>query len=207
MGNAVTLAIHPVRLMTIKRRNKAVRAGVAVAVLRIARVDIALAAVAIFEIQHLFRRDFPGDNAIDVFIAHAFAPGGVRAVLRGIDIVIVGVCFIDIAVEAHRQGIARQRAAEANVCATRRAFFIVFRLVSEKRQRAVPVIGRAFGNDIHHAACSPAAVTRRRRAAQHFNTLDHFRRHPVGIAARVALAAPAIAHGITRTDRDAINQN
>lgn len=46
----------------------------------------------------------------------------------------VGFRFIDIAIQAHRQRLAGQWAAEIEVSAIGCAFFVVFRLVGEERQ-------------------------------------------------------------------------
>src|SRR5690606_2131154 len=39
------------------------------------------------------------------------------------------------------------------------------------------------------------------------NALDHFWRHPVGVATGIALIAPAIAHRVAAGDRHTVNQN
>lgn len=54
-----------------------------------------------------------------------------------VNIPCVGFRFIDIAIQAHRQRLAGQWAAEIEVSAIGRAFFVVFRLVGEERQRTV----------------------------------------------------------------------
>ena len=71
----------------------------------------------------------------------------------------------------------------------------------------MPVIGWAFSNDIHHPARRAGAIARRRRAANDFDSFNLFRRYPVGIAAGITLAAPAIAYGVTRGHRNAINED
>ena len=196
MRHAVRLAVHAVGFVAIETGDAVAWADVAVAVLGIARVDIALTAVAVAEIQNLRRRQLPGDHAVDIFIAHPFAPGGVRAVLRVVDIPGVSVGFIDIAIQAHGERIARQRAAETEVSAFGRPFFVIFRLVGKQRQAAVPVVGWPFGDDVNHSARRAGAVTCRSRAAQYLNALDHFWRHPVAVAARITFAAPAVAHRV-----------
>ncbi len=69
----------------------------------------------------------------------------------------------------------------------------------------MPLIA-GFGDDIHHAAGGAVAVAGGGRAANHFDTFDYLRRHPAGIAAGVALAAPAKAHGVAAGDRLAVDQ-
>jgi hypothetical protein len=69
------------------------------------------------------------------------------------------------------------------------------------------LIGRFFGDDIHHAARGTVAVARGGRATNNFNTFDHLRRYPAGIAAGIALAAPAQTHRVTAGDRLAVDQD
>ena len=64
-----------------------------------------------------------------------------------------------------------------------------------------------FGDDVHHAACRARAVACCRRAAQYADGFNIFYGHPVAVAARVALAAPAISLGIARSYGAAVNQN
>ena len=71
----------------------------------------------------------------------------------------------------------------------------------------MPVVGRAFGNDVDDATGSPGAIASGGRPAEHFNALDHFWRNPVGVPAGVALAAPAVAHRVTGRHRHAVNQD
>ncbi|MNV50692.1 hypothetical protein D3C71_1427140 [compost metagenome] len=125
--------------------------------------------------------------------------------MRGVDIRRIGVGLVKVAVQAHGERVAGQRAAEAKVGAFRCAFLVVFRLIGKQRQAAMPVIGGAFGDDINHTAGGTGTVTRRRRPTQHFDALNHFRRHPVGIAAGVPFAAPAVANRIARRGGDAVD--
>ena len=71
----------------------------------------------------------------------------------------------------------------------------------------MPLAGGRFCDDIHHPAHRAVTVAGRRRAANHVDMIDHFRRYPAGITARIAVAAPAIAHGITTGHRFTIHQN
>ena len=109
----------------------------------------------------------------------------------------VGFRFIDIAIQAHRQRFPGQWAAEIEVSAIGRAFLVVFRLVGKERQRTVPVVGRAFGNDIDHSARRAGTIARGCRTAENFNPFDHFGRYPVAVAPGIAFAAPAIANRVT----------
>ncbi|VGP77601.1 hypothetical protein SB00610_03769 [Klebsiella quasipneumoniae subsp. similipneumoniae] len=109
----------------------------------------------------------------------------------------VGFRFIDIAIQAHCQRFAGQWAAEIEVSAISRAFLVVFRLIGKKRQGTVPVVGRAFGNNVDHSAGRTGTITRGCRAAEDFNSLDHLGRDPVAVAPGIAFAAPAIANRVT----------
>ena len=71
----------------------------------------------------------------------------------------------------------------------------------------MPLVITFFGDDIDHAARGAVAVAYRRRSTNDFNALDQLRWDPVGIAAGIALAAPAQADGVTAGDRFAINQD
>ena len=71
----------------------------------------------------------------------------------------------------------------------------------------MPLIAGFFGDYIHHPAGGAVAVAGGGRAANHFDAFDHLRRHPAGVAAGVAFAAPAKAHGIAAGDRLAIDQD
>ena len=71
----------------------------------------------------------------------------------------------------------------------------------------MPFAGGRFGDDIYHPAHRAITVAGRRRAANHVDMVDHFRRYPAGITSRISIAAPAIAHGITAGHRFTIHQN
>ena len=64
-----------------------------------------------------------------------------------------------------------------------------------------------FGNNVHHAAGRARAVAGGGGAAQHGDGFDVFRRHPVAVAARVALAAPTVTLGVARGNGAAVDQN
>lgn len=113
-----------------------------------------------------------------------------------VNIPCVGFCFIDIAIQAHRQRLAGQWAAEIEVSAIGRAFFVVFRLVGEEDSEPCGV-GRTFGNDIDHSARRAGTIARGCRTAENFNPFDHFGRYPVAVAPGIAFAAPAIANRVT----------
>lgn len=71
------------------------------------------------------------------------------------------------------------------------AFGLVLREIAVDAEITVGFRAGLLG-DVHHAARRAVAVARRRRAADHFDALDLVGRHPVGVAAAVALAAPAM---------------
>ena len=123
-----------------------------------------------------------------------------------VDVPGVGLRFVEVTEQAEAE-IAAQRAAEAEVGALGGAFVFVLRGVHIGVPGAVPLIAGFFGDDIHHAAGGAVAVAGGGRAANHFDTFDHLRWHPAGIAAGVALAAPAKAHGVAAGDRLAVDQD
>ncbi|MNE64374.1 hypothetical protein D3C80_1597840 [compost metagenome] len=61
MGNAVALAIQAVSFLAVQRSHQTAWAEIAIAVLGIARVDIALPAVGIVKVEDLLRVYFPGE--------------------------------------------------------------------------------------------------------------------------------------------------
>ena len=79
--------------------------------------------------------------------------------------------------------------------------------VGIERDLAVPFLRRLPGDDVDHAAGGSIAVACRGRPADDFDALDLFRRHPVAVTARVALPAPAVAHGRPAIDRLAVDQD
>ncbi len=123
-----------------------------------------------------------------------------------VDIPGIGLRFIQITVQTEAE-IPAHWAVQAKVGTFGRAFVFVFRGIEIGIPRTVPFIAAFFGDDIHHAARSSVAVTCCGRTTQHFNTLDHFRWHPGGIATGITLAAPALTHGVTAGHRLTVDQN
>ena len=70
----------------------------------------------------------------------------------------------------------------------------------------MPLAAGRFSDDVHHAPHRAIAVAGRRRAANNVDMVNHFRRYPAGITARVAVSAPAIAHGVTTGHRFTVHQ-
>ena len=209
-GQRVILTIQAVSLFTVVAFHQRVRVGV----LGVASVQVALTPVSRFELQRLLRCKFPAQLAVDIFVFDAFTSGGQRIGIAAgtqrlmpfVDIPCVGLGFIQIAVQAEADAVA-QRAGQAEVSSFGGTFFFVLRRIQIRIPCAMPLVAAAFGDDIHHAARCAVAVTRRRRAAQNFNTLNHLRWYPGGIAAGIALAAPAQTHGVAAAHRFAVNQD
>ena len=127
MGNTVILPIQAVSLCARFRQAFGHRAGRAI--LRIAGVDITLTAISGFKIENLLRIHFPGDDAVNIFVAYPFVAGGVFRPRGRVNIPAVGIGFIQVAVQTHRQRIAGQRPAQAKVGASGGPFIAAFRLV------------------------------------------------------------------------------
>ena len=205
------LPIEAVSLFAIQTFHQ--RAGVGV--LGVARIEVALAAVARLKLQRLHRRERPAQQRVDIFIDHPFAPariasgvgaGAIRRMLF-VDVVRVRLGFRQIAVESEADVVA-QRPFQAEVGAARRALVLMLRHVVIGVPGSVPLlVVILFGNDIHHAARRAVAVAHRCRPADHLDTFDHLRRHPVGVAARIAFAAPAETHRVAAGDRHAVHQD
>ncbi len=123
-----------------------------------------------------------------------------------VDVPCVGLGFIEITVQAEAE-IPTHWTIQAKVGALGRSFVFVFRGVEIGIPGTVPFIAAFFGDDIHHAASCAIAIACRGRTAQHFNTLNHFRWNPGGIAAGITLAAPALAYGVTAGNRFTVDQN
>ena len=180
------------------------------AVLGVAVVDIALAAVGGIEGEALGGADVPLQAAGDVAVAHAFAPGvdGGAGVGAAVDVEIVGAGFVEAAVEAEAEGVLHDGARYDEVGAAGGALLrAALRLFEISAHAAVEFAGDGFGADVDHAAHGAGAVAGSGGAAQHFDFFNHFGRHPVGIAARVAHAAAAVAFGIARAHGFAVDQN
>ncbi|MNS74759.1 hypothetical protein D3C72_1082430 [compost metagenome] len=213
-GQRPVLAINTVGLFAVILLHQPVGAVVVVGVLRIARVEVVLAAVARFKLQGLHRRKVPAHDAVDVFVFHAFTTGrqgagihpGTLRLMALVDIPRVGLGFIQVAEHAEAE-IAAQRAAQAEVGALGGAFVFMLRRVQVGVPRTMPLVVEFFGDDIHHAARCAVTVTRGRRATNDFDALNHFRRHPAGIATGIAFAAPAQTDGVTAGDRFAVDQD
>ena len=180
------------------------------AVLGVAVVDIALAAVGGIEGEALGGADVPLQAAGDVAVAHAFAPGvdGGAGVGAAVDVEIVGAGFVEAAVEAEAEGVLHDGARYDEVGAAGGALLrAVLRLLEISAHAAVEFAGDGFGADVDHAAHGAGAVAGSGRAVQHFDFFNHLGRYPVGIAARVAYAAPAVALGVAGTHGFAVDQN
>ena len=153
--------------------------------------------------------ELPAQQAIHVFVAHTFAAGyqRVRRRLRcTVDVGVIGVGLVQAAIDAERQGVG-QRAAEVEVGALARAFGIVFGEGGVGGQRAVQLVGGAFGDDVDDTAHGTGAITGGGRAAQDFNAFDFFGRYPVGFATGITVTAPAVTHRVARGGWLAIDQN
>ncbi|SST07690.1 Uncharacterised protein [Acinetobacter baumannii] len=210
MGDRVGLAVHAVGLVA----EHLLHVVVAVGVLRVAGVDVALAAEAGLELEGLLGRQAPAEQPVDVLVAHAFATGGEGAGLlagavgfvAGVDVPVVRVGLGDVAVDAVAE-VFRERPVETEAHPFAGAFGLVLREIAVDAEITVGFRAGLLGDDVHHAARRAVAVARRRRAADHFDALDLVGRHPVGVAAAVALAAPAVAHRVARADRLAVDQD
>lgn len=188
-----------------------IRAGQAVGADRaIARVQIALTAETGIEFDHLAFHRVPTQQAVDVLVAHALAPGrwhcGSVAGEAAIEIQRIRIGLVEVAVETERERVG-QRAAELEAGTLATAFGTVLRHKTEHRHRAGQIAGRLLGDDVDHATGGTRAIACSGRAAQHFDALHRLGRHPVGVATRIALAAAAHAHRIARSHRLAIDQN
>ena len=213
-GHREVLAIDTVGLFAVVLFHQAAGAVVVVGVLGITGVEVILTAVARLKFQRLHRRKVPAHHAVDVFIFYTLAAsrqrvgvgtGTVRLVTL-VDVPRVGLGFVQIAEHAEAE-VAAQRAAQAEVGAFGGTFILVLRRIQVGVPGAVPLVVEFFGDDVHHAACRAVAVARGGRAADHFDALDHLRRHPAGIAAGVTLAAPAQTDGVTAGHRLAVDQD
>ena len=146
----------------------------------------------------------------DVAVAHAFAAGtqsraGVYAV---VDVEIIGAGFVEAAVEAEAEGVLHDGAGYDEVGTAGSALAgTALRLFDIGAYAAVEFAGDGFGADVYHAAHRAGAVAGSGRAAQHFDFFNHFGRYPVGVTARVAYAAAAVAFGIARAHGFAVDQN
>src|SRR5690606_16852790 len=99
------------------------------------------------------------------------------------------------------------RPVHAEADALRVAFVAVLRLVGIEADRAGHRVAWLFGDDVHHAASGTRAIARRGRTADHLDPLYCLDRHPVAVAARVALAAAPHADRIARADRFSVHQD
>ncbi len=179
----------------------------AVAVHRVAGIDVALAAVAGGQLEGVRIVQAPAQQAVDVLVAYPFATGRKRAVLRvGVDVDVVGVGLVQAAVDAERQGVG-QRAAEAEVGALADTLGLVLGHHRVQVEAAAERVGRALGDDVDHPAHGAGTVARRSRATEDLDALDFLGRHPVGLAAGVAVAVPAVAHGVARGGRLAVDED
>ena len=162
----------------------------------------------------LLGRQAPAEQPVDVLVAHAFATGGEGAGLlagavgfvAGVDVPVVRVGLGDVAADAVAE-VFRERPVETEAHPFAGAFGLVLREIAVDAEITVGFRAGLLGDDVHHAARRAVAVARRRRAADHFDALDLVGRHPVGVAAAVALAAPAVAHRVARADRLAVDQD
>ncbi|CZW94860.1 Uncharacterised protein [Enterobacter hormaechei] len=210
-GHGEVLTIDTVSLFTVVLLHQRV---VVVGVLRVARIQVVLAAVARFKLQRLHRREVPAHHAVDVFIFHTFTAcgQGVGVSARAVRLVTlvnvpgVGLGFIQVTVHAEAE-IPAQRAAQAEVGAFGGTFVFMLWRVQVGVPGAVPLVVKFFGDDVHHAARRTITVAGSSRATDHFDALDHLRRDPAGIAAGITLAAPAQTDGVAAGDRLAVDQD
>ena len=174
----------------------------------LAGIDVALAADAGIQFDHVVVVDVVAQQAADVAVAHAFAAG--RRGHAGGKLFIerqgIRLGLVDVAEQAERQLLAqRARQLEANTLAV--AFVTVLGLAAVQGQRAGQVTGRLLGDDIDHATGSARTITCSSGATQYFDAFHRFGRHPVAVAAAVAFTAAAHAHRIARAHRAAIDQD
>ncbi len=212
MGDRAGVAVHAVGLRFALGQCRQVNAGRGTggADRAITSVDVALAAGAGFELHHLVGGHVPAQQRVDIAVLDALAAGrrhrvGVGSVLA-VELQRVRVGLVEIAVQAERQGVGH-RPTQLQADAFAATFGAVFGHQPIQVHRTGQVAGRALGDDVDHAAGGTGAIACRRRAAQHFDALDHFRRHPVGVTAGIALAAAPHAHGIACADALAIDQD
>ena len=115
--------------------------------------------------------------------------------MRQIDVGVVGVSLVQVAVDTKCQRFG-ERAGEAERGAFGHAFGIVLGQVGVRRERTAEFLGRALGDDIHHAAHRAGAVPCGRRASQHLDALDFVGGHPIAVATGIALAGTGVTHGV-----------
>ena len=212
MGEGVALAVDFGGFAAQKLGGDALDGGNEyVAVLGVAVVDVALTAVCSVEGQTLFGGDVPGEAAGDVAVAQTFAAGGEGGARRFdavVDVERIGVGFVQAAVDAEAQFVLHDGAAQQEVGAAGVALLCAAcGLVVKQADAAAKLVADAFGADVDHAAHRAGAVAGGSRAAQHFDFFNHFRRHPVGVAARVAHAAAAVAFGVAGVDGFAVDED
>ena len=173
-----------------------------------AGVDVALAADAGIQLQHVRVVDVVAQQAADVAVAHALAPR--RRGHAGGEILVevqrIGIGLAHVAIQPEREPVA-QRARQLETGALAAAFVAVFGHAAVQGERAGQVAGGPSGDDVDHAAGRTGTVARRGGTAQHLDAFHRFGRHPVAVAAAVALAAAPHAHRIARADRAAVDQD
>ena len=212
MGDRISAAIHPVGLVpdqvhvTHVLLHRAV-AGVAGEAVPLAR-DIDL------EIDLVARRGLPRQQRAPVLVHDALAAGeflddGQAGVLVDhldrVDVGRIRVGLVVAAEQAEAHPFAR-RARQHEVRARRVALVAAFGQVVVGRDLAREAVG-ALGDDVDHPTRGTRAIARRRRAADDLDAFDQFGGHPIGIAARVALAAPAHLDRVARQHGLAVDQD
>ena len=211
VSQGVALAVEAGSFRADKREgNVAYGRNEYVTALGVAVVDIALAAVGGIESEALGGADVPLQAAGDVAVAHAFAAGaeGSAGVYAVVDVEIIGAGFVEVAVEAEAKCVFYDGAGHDEVGTAGGALICAaLRLFDISAHAAVEFAGDGFGADVYHATHRAGAVAGSGRAAQHFDFFNHFGRYPVGVTARVAHAAAAVAFGIARAHGFAVDQN
>ncbi|MNG96054.1 hypothetical protein D3C79_551080 [compost metagenome] len=151
--------------------------------------------------------ELPAQQAVDVLVAHALTAGDQRAVgVVGVDVQVVGVGLGQATVQTETEVVGKPT-AEVEVGTTADTLGTVLRHLREQVEAALERLGGPLGDDVDHPAHGARAVARRRGAAQDFDALDRLGRHPVGFATGVAVAVPAVAHGVARAGRFAVDED
>ncbi len=195
VGQVVGTALHHIGFVAVQAGHE-LDVTTAVAVHGVAGKDIALAAVAGTGLEAVLVVQLPAQQAIDVLVAYAFAARHQRTGgMPGVDVQVVGIGLGQAAVQAEAE-VVGQAAAQVEVGPAAGALGAVFRQLGVQADAALELVGGALGDDIDHPAHGAGAVTCGRRATEDLDALDRFCWYPVGFTAGIAVAVPAIAHGI-----------
>ncbi len=143
-GDRVVLAIKTVGLFAVQY---SFTSAVGVGVLRIARVEVALAAVAGLKLQRLHRGKVPAHHAVDIFVNRTFTAcrvaagvgAGACCLVALVDVPCVGLGFGQVAIHAEAD-VAAQRAVQAEVGAFGGTFRFVLRRVEVGVPGTVPLL-------------------------------------------------------------------